>query len=67
MESQEIIERIMTQHWDMAACKCWICSEGRKLGYRAKDEYLKHKSELKLGRVMVEVNFMNRKREKAGE
>ena len=27
-----IVERIMTQHWDMAACPCWVCREGRAAG-----------------------------------
>ena len=53
MDAQEIIERIMSQHWDMAACHCWICEAGRKLGYGAKSEYLSHNSEIQVGRVIV--------------
>jgi len=34
---QDIIERIMTQHWDMAACLCWVCQEGREAGCRPRD------------------------------
>lgn len=35
-----IVERIMTQHWDMKACECWVCQEGRAAGCRPRDEYL---------------------------
>ena len=44
MNAQEIIERIMSHHWDLTACDCWICQEGRKLGFGAREEYLEHKS-----------------------
>ena len=58
MDAQEIIERIMTQHWGMAACHCWICEAGRKLGYHPKDVYLPHKdtSKTRYGRVTVTPN-----------
>ena len=59
MEAKEIIERIMTQHWDMAACKCWICEAGRALGYGAKEEYLSYNSKIKVGRVTVTVLEFN--------
>ena len=39
MNAQEIIEQIMTQHWDMAACRCWVCEAGRALGHRPNDKY----------------------------
>jgi len=55
MNAQEVIERIMTQHWDIAACHCWICEAGRELGYHAQDAYLLHKSKIKVGRVTVEL------------
>lgn len=35
-----IVERIMTQHWDMAACDCWVCTEGRAAGCRPREIYL---------------------------
>lgn len=54
MNAQEIIERIMSQHWDMVACRCWICDAGRALGFGAREEYLLHRSEVKVGRVTVE-------------
>jgi hypothetical protein len=37
---QEIVERIMTQHWDLAACPCWVCSKGREAGCRPREKYL---------------------------
>lgn len=41
--ARSIIERIMTQHWDMAACPCWICVEGRELGLGPREQYFAHK------------------------
>ena len=38
-ESQKIIEIIMTQHWDMQACPCWICKAGRDLGFHPRQDY----------------------------
>lgn len=32
MNPSHIVELIMAQHWDMAACKCWICEAGRAAG-----------------------------------
>lgn len=43
MDAKEIIERVMTAHWDMVACSCWLCQQGRKLKMGARDEYLSHK------------------------
>lgn len=40
MTAQEIIERIMTDHVDARPCACWICAEGRQLGYSCVDAYL---------------------------
>lgn len=36
-----IVEIIMTQHWDMAACKCWICCMGREAGCHPREEHLR--------------------------
>ncbi len=41
MTPTEIVERIMTQHWDMAACQCWVCRDGREAGCRPRDAYLR--------------------------
>lgn len=38
---KEMIETIMTMHWDMFACLCWICEEGRKLDCHPREKYLK--------------------------
>ncbi len=42
MDAQEIVERIMTCHWDLAACQCWICQAGDRLGFGCRAEYLQH-------------------------
>jgi hypothetical protein len=39
MSAEEIVEQIMTMHWDMAACPCWICKQGRELGLHARSGY----------------------------
>jgi hypothetical protein len=41
MSAEEIVERIMSAHWDMAACQCWICREGRKLGLSNRQKYVR--------------------------
>jgi len=53
MDAQEIIERIMTMHWDMTACRCWICNNGRLLGFGAKDVYLEHKNGFKYAHIQM--------------
>jgi len=45
MDTVEIVERVMTQHWDMAACPCWICKNGRKNGCRPRPQYRHSKKE----------------------
>ena len=39
MDGQEIIERIMTSHWDWKCCDCWVCQHGRTLGFHARMPY----------------------------
>ena len=48
-----VIERVMTQHWDLAACTCWVCEEGQAAGARPRDRYLNHKGDPR-PRVTVE-------------
>jgi hypothetical protein len=43
MRNEEILERIMTQHWDMKACDCWVCTAARANGLRPKEQYLYQK------------------------
>lgn len=33
-EPRDLIELVMTQHWDMAACPCTFCEAGRIMGFR---------------------------------
>lgn len=40
MTAEEIIEKIMTRHWDMDACRCWICEAGRALRLRPRPRHL---------------------------
>lgn len=53
--AQAIIERIMTQHWDMAACRCWICVGGREAGCRPRERYLRWRSHY--AEVLVDESF----------
>lgn len=39
---EDIVERIMTAHWDMASCRCWVCKTGRELGLRPRPKWLDH-------------------------
>lgn len=43
MNAQEIVERIMSAHWDIRTCPCWVCEAGRSLGFAPRDGYLLHK------------------------
>lgn len=40
---REIIERIMTAHWDLPSCRCWVCTAGREAGCRPREEYQLHR------------------------
>lgn len=46
MTPQEIVEQIMAQHWDLAACRCWVCVEGRKAGLGVYSQYLDWRGKL---------------------
>lgn len=37
---RDIVARIMTMHWDMKACECWVCQDGRAAGVRPNAKYL---------------------------
>lgn len=37
----DIVERIMTQHWDLASCWCWVCQSGRAVGCRPREQFLR--------------------------
>jgi hypothetical protein len=39
MDAQELIERVMTEHWDFAACPYFFCKMARSLGFRPRDGY----------------------------
>ncbi len=41
-----IISQIMTMHWDMAACRCWVCEAGRQIGCGASDQYLRWRDKM---------------------
>ena len=38
-----IIEQIMTDHWDMVVCPCWICQAGYANGCRPREIYARHR------------------------
>lgn len=39
MSLSEILETIMTMHWDMMRCRCWVCVAAREHGLRPRPEY----------------------------
>ena len=42
MNAQEIIERVMTAHHDIAGCQCWFCKASRAAGYYARKDLPMH-------------------------
>lgn len=36
----DLVERIMTQHWDLSACDCWVCALAREAGCRPRQTFL---------------------------
>lgn len=51
----EIVERIMTRHWDFVDCSCWICRSGRALRLAPRDTYLRHRQQTDpLGKLVIE-------------
>lgn len=45
MTAQEIVERIMTAHWDMTICPCWVCKAGNLQGFRCREHLLPHRED----------------------
>ena len=43
LSEQELVERVMTLHWDMAACRCKVCEYGNDKGWRPQEQYLPHR------------------------
>lgn len=52
--AEDIVTEIMTQHWDLIACACWVCKAGRRIGLGAVEEHLPRVSGVKFPRVNVE-------------
>ena len=44
LTTDEIILTIMTQHWDMIACSCWICLAGRANGLHPREDFLSYRN-----------------------
>ena len=54
---KDIVEKIMTQHWDIAACQCWICKHGREMGLRPRKKHMIHHGGDKLPLVYVMASY----------
>ena len=39
MSAEELIERVLTEHWDVMTCWCRFCREARTLGFKPRSEY----------------------------
>ena len=37
--AEELIERVMTEHWDLGACPCMFCVTSHGLGFRPRACY----------------------------
>jgi hypothetical protein len=55
--TRDIVERIMTQHWDMKACECWVCEDGRDAGCGPRERYLPHRQPMEERRATVMVSW----------
>lgn len=53
--TEDLVELIMTVHWDLAACVCWICERGRSLGYRPREKYLAMSQDILARGTLVDV------------
>ena len=53
LDAMDIVEVIMTQHWDMVGCPCWVCVEGRQAGCRPREKYLQHYAAVRRAEVEV--------------
>ena len=53
LTSTDIVTQIMTQHWDLHACQCWICLAGRRVGIGPVKEHLQRVSGYVFPRVEV--------------
>ncbi len=42
MNAEELIKRVMTEHWDIFACWCKFCRVARELGFRPTEDYPTH-------------------------
>ena len=51
--AEDIVTQIMTQHWDLKACDCWVCEAGRRIGLGAVEEHLPRVSGVKFPRVIT--------------
>lgn len=38
--AHDLIEFVMTQHWDIFACGCFFCVHGTRLGLRPREQHL---------------------------
>jgi len=52
--AEGIVTQIMTQHWDLHACNCWVCEAGRTIGIGPTKEHLSHHSGVRFPRVSVD-------------
>lgn len=39
-DADDIVMMIMTQHWDISACQCWVCQAGRAAGLHPTSDFL---------------------------
>ncbi|KKL53659.1 hypothetical protein LCGC14_2273250 [marine sediment metagenome] len=54
LTAEGIVTQIMTQHWDLHACNCWVCEAGRRIGIGAQEDHLPHHSGFRFSRVCVD-------------
>jgi hypothetical protein len=52
---RDIVLQIMSQHWDLKACECWVCVQGYRLGCRTMDRHLRYKMDPEVARQLTDV------------
>ena len=40
MTAPEIVQQVMTMHWDIMSCRCWVCVAGRENGLHPNEAFL---------------------------
>lgn len=57
-DAADVVMAIMTMHWDLGACQCWVCRKGRELGLHPTSDFLDWRA-AGIGSVAVAASVVN--------